>query len=335
MPLPLLLLGGALVAGGIGVKKGIDAVSDTNRASELNADAQDVFDKAAKALEKSKAAAATKLEELGKAKLSAWNDQMSGFVKLFGQLKNVELQGGDTLQENLVQMTNDELQEIRSIALQATEVIGGGVATLGAGALAGFGAYGGATMFAAASTGTAISSLSGVAATNATLAWFGGGALSAGGLGMAGGMAVLGGIVAGPALLIGGAVLSAKAKEKLAAARSNYAQATAAAEEMKVVTTALKGIERIAEQFTDFIDDLCPRFDDALEGLESVIRRRGADYSKFSDAERQKVYVAVEFAHLVKKVLETPLLSEDGAMKRGLGRRLESYRSIALELQRA
>ena len=91
---------------------------------------------------------------------------------------------------------------MKNVSLHATDVLSGGIAGVGAGALLGWGTYGGVMALGTASTGTAIGGLSGVAATNATLAWLGGGSLAAGGGGMALGSIVLGGIIAGPALLI-------------------------------------------------------------------------------------------------------------------------------------
>lgn len=335
MPLPFLLLGGAVASGIYGAVKGYQAISDTNEASELSRDAEVLFDSAKQRLSDQKSSTTKQLEALGEAKLKAWSGQMAEFSTLFSQLKDLELTGGGDFVQAVKSMDSNELRQIREISMHASEVVGGGLATLGAGALAGMGAYGGATMFAAASTGTAISSLSGVAATNATLAWFGGGALSAGGLGMAGGMAVLGGIVAGPVLLIGGIMLSAKAKEKLAAAHSNHAEASKVAEEMNCAATALKGIELVVVQFENLIADLCPRFDKALANLDALIRERGTSYVSYSEDERKKVYLAVEFAHLVKRVLETQILSQDGGLQHGLGRQVKAIRSMPLFVEAA
>ena len=44
MPLPLLLIAGAAVAGTIGVGKTIDAISTQNKANDINDDAQSIVD---------------------------------------------------------------------------------------------------------------------------------------------------------------------------------------------------------------------------------------------------------------------------------------------------
>lgn len=333
MPLPLLLIIPAGLAGIIGLAKGAQAVSSTSKASNLNTEARELFESAAKKLKGQKLRTTRSLESLGANKLEIWTNQIGRFVEVFGKLKNVELTGSASNEFSLGRVAKGELAEMRRISLQASEIVGGGLASLGAGALAGFGAYGGATMLATASTGTAISTLSGVAATNATLAWFGGGALSAGGFGMAGGAAVLGGIVAGPALLIGGFVLSAKAKEKLAAAHSNYARATEAAEEMESVKTALKGIQKVTAMFSELIEELVPRVEKQVDTLARLVREKGNDYSNYTAAQRQKVHLTVEFVALLKQVLETPILSKNGSLKRGLVGSLQGFRNTQAQLE--
>ncbi len=221
MPLPLLLLGGAAFLSGVkGVMNGVKAYSDSKQAKELSTEAGKVFEDAESKMLKAKEAASESLASLGECRLRAWDAQLGRFVRLYEQFRDVELEGNVASDGRLVEITQQDIKEIRAVSLRATEVVSGGFAAAGAGALAGFGAYGGATVLATASTGTAISSLSGVAASNATMAWFGGGSIASGGLGMAGGTLVLGGLVAGPALLVGGMVLSAHAKRKLAEARS-------------------------------------------------------------------------------------------------------------------
>jgi len=308
-------------------------VSDSSKASKLNTEAHEVFRTASRKLKNQKRLTTNTLEELGTLKLNAWKNQIRRFVDVFGKIKNVEITGTISSQFALKGFVKDDLAEMQQISLHATEILGGGIAALSAGALAGFGAYGGATLLASASTGTAISTLSGVAATNATLAWFGGGALSAGGLGIAGGTAVLGGIVAGPALLIGGVILSAKAKQKLAAAHSNLAEASEAAEQMKNVTSTLKGIEKVTVEFSELIGELTPRVKKQIDGLAKLVQENGSDYTTYTLSQRKKVHLTLEFTYLLKQILETPLLSKNGAPKRGLAGMLESFRDTQTSLE--
>lgn len=225
MVLPFILGAAALGAGLFGAKKGVDAASAHSKAKNLQREAQEVYKRAELQLNSSRQVTTETLEHLGQLKLEVWDEQLGRFVKLYEQLKNVELTGqANTSEFNAANFTRDELAQMKDIALKAHEVVLGGASAVGAGALAGIASYGGAVMFASASTGTAISTLAGAAATNATLAWFGGGSLVAGGWGMAGGMFALGGIVAGPIFAVGGMLMAAKATENLAKARTYKAE---------------------------------------------------------------------------------------------------------------
>lgn len=315
MPLPLILIGIAAGTALFGAKKGYDAYCDNQEASDINRQAQRVFDDAREELTNSRDKTANILADLGKTKLTIWDQPMSRFIGLFERIRNVELEGQPVV-EGLHSgvITKEQLVAMKDLSLKAHEVVIGGFAALGTGALVGVGSYGGAMMFAAASTGTAISTLSGVAATNATLAWFGGGSLAAGGLGMAGGMAVLGGLVAGPVLAVGGLVLAAKARENLAKSRTNLAEARRAAGEMKNATSILNGIYSVATAFRTIIHQVHTRMVRVLDDLEDVISTSGTDYSQYSLSERKRVHVAVQFAQVMKLLIETPLLTKQGGV---------------------
>lgn len=332
MVLPLILLGAAIAAGGFGVKQGFDAVSDSSEANNLRESGQRIYDNAFSDLSWEKDRTRDILADLGRLKLETWQNSLGRFVELFGQLKNVKLTGEaatDQLREmNVPSFSQADLADMAVIARQATEAITGGVGAIGAGALAGVAAYGGAGMFATASTGTAISTLSGVAATNATLAWFGGGSLAAGGMGMAGGMMVLGGIVTGPVLAVGGMVWAAKAREDLANAKSDYAQAKRAVDEMNNARTLVAGIGKVAGEFHWLIEALAERMQIVLDLLENTLNLSGTDYRDFTQSQKGIVLTAVQFAQLLKMVLETPILTKDGALTTNYHKALSEGRKI-------
>ncbi len=198
-----IFLAGACGITGL-VKVG-EAVKKSSDAKKLLKEAQHIFNKKKNELEEKRKSVSGELQKYGELKIRIWDQHFARFIKLFNKIKSIEIHDKNDEEIDLNSVVpKDQLMEIRQISLNAVEIAGGGLASMGAGALVGVASYGGAMMFASASTGTAIASLSGVAATNATLAWFGGGSLAAGGLGMAGGTLVLGGLVAGPALAVGG-----------------------------------------------------------------------------------------------------------------------------------
>ena len=240
---------------------------------------------------------------------------MSRFIGLFERIRNVELEGQlvvEGLHSGVI--TKEQLVAMKDLSLKAHEVVIGGFAALGTGALVGVGSYGGAMMFAAASTGTAISTLSGVAATNATLAWFGEAPWQPVVLAWLAEWQFLGGLVAGPVLAVGGLVLAAKARENLATSRTNLAEAGRAAGEMKNATSILNGIYSVATAFGTIIHQVHTRMVRVLDDLEDVILKSGTDYSRSSLSERKRVHVAVEFAQVMKLLIETPLLTKQGGV---------------------
>lgn len=332
MPLPIVLAGAAAGAALLGAKKGADAHKTNKKAKENNKRAKRIFKHAKRKLKNQRKETKKTLEELGKEKLRCFDDDIGRFVSNFERLKNVRQEGG-VWQDELVdaQITKSQLEDMRKLSVQAGEVVAGGLASVSSGALAGVAAYGGAMMFASASTGTAITALSGAAATNATLAWFGGGSLAAGGAGMAGGTLVLGGIVAGPVIAVGGLMLSSKAKKNLAEAKKRVAKAKRERAQMNNARSIVKGIDEVATSFHEVISKLRGPFQNAVSQLEGVIRRSGVDYSRYSRPEREKVHRAASFAQVVQKVLETPILTEDGALTNEHPQALKAGRKFLAE----
>lgn len=332
MPLPLLPLLVVPTLAAIGLftaKKGYDAYSDNEKAGSLNQEAKDIFEKGRRSLKTSRTQCTKELEALGRQKFEIWDRQLGRFVSLMEQIRNVELRGASEIDRLGVNaFSKAELAQMKELSGLAAEVVGGGAVAVGTGALVGMASYGGATMLATASTGTAISSLSGVAATNATLAWFGGGSLVAGGWGIAGGMAVLGGLVTAPVLAVGGMVLAAKAKEKLAEAKCNHAQAEKAAREMRAAASVVNGIRKVAIQFRDVLARLDTYTTPVLDDFAMVLKLHGADYSKMTEADKRKVHLAVAFAQGLKAVLEAPLLTKDGALTKSYPKALEHGRRL-------
>jgi hypothetical protein len=313
----------------IGAKKGHEAYSDNKEAGDLNTKAQASFENGKNQLVNARNRCRKELEDLGRLKFDIWDRQLGRFVSLFEQLRNVELTGAAEVGRlGAKAFSKGELAKMKELSGFANEVVSGGATALGSGALVGMASYGGAMMFATASTGTAIGTLTGVAATNATLAWFGGGSLAAGGMGMAGGMAILGGIVAGPVLAIGGLVLASKAKKNLAAARSNHAQAERAAKEMRAASSLVDGIRKVAGQFKNVTTALDERTTTVLDGLDSVIKRRGTNYSSYNDKDKRQVHLAVMFAQALRVVLEAPLLTKSGALTKRYPKALEHGRRL-------
>lgn len=332
MPLPLipLLLGGAaLLAGGVGVAKGLEAKEDLDAAKRLTERAQEIFDKAKIQLELMRDETQEELEDLGITKREVYEKMLPRFVEIFDKIKNIEFE--NNLADDELVLDKVGFTEIRETTLRMADFLGGAAASLTGGALAGLGAFGGAGLLASASTGVAISSLSGIAATNATLAWFGGGALAAGGLGMAGGMAVLGGVVAAPVLLVGGFIMASKAEAAKDDARANLEKAEAAAQSMKTARSAARAILRRAEEIHDILNQFMDPFADLLDDLADLVEDN-VDYGTYSKKERKLVSVTGAYAKTIKNVVDTPIFDEDGRVTKESKAMLAAAQKSLVEL---
>lgn len=316
MPIPFLLAGAAVLGAAVGAKKMHDAHSDNKDAQYTNRRAREIVDEAKEELNERRELTSKALARLGETKVEVLQNNVSDFIDLFGRIRNIKLGDSVGLEElqNLRFEAEDmnALKEMNSVVLATFQ---GGVSGVGLGALAAFGAYNGAMAFGAASTGTAIATLSGAAATNATLAFLGGGSLAAGGLGIAGGTAVLGGIVAAPILVVMGFSMSSKAKANKEKAYSNYAEAKKFSEEVDNIVTVCNAIKNRAYMFTDLLRKLKDdAFAPSLEMLKQVIDSSGTDFDCYGQREKEIVGINLAIAKAVKTIIDTPILTQDGAL---------------------
>ena len=180
--------------------------------------------------------------------------------------------------------------------------------------------------------------IGGAAATNATLAFFGGGSLAAGGLGMAGGTAVLGGLVAGPALLVMGIITGANAGKGLEEAKAHAAEADVICEQLETGVLQCTAIRRMAYIFHNLLARLDAYFLPLIHSMEDIVKyadkvlvmnrgrlfcfeaSEGTDYSLYSAESRKIIAASAAAAVSIKAVLDTPILTADGALTDESGR---------------
>ncbi|HIP14002.1 MAG TPA: hypothetical protein EYG74_00755 [Sulfurimonas autotrophica] len=295
MPIPILLGGAALLAGGYGVKKGIDASEKNNKAEKIIKSSKKAYKKSRKKTENRQAETNDKLSDLGLLKVRIFSNEIKTLIDLMSTCKQ-----GSSEYKDKQYLTESELKELK-LAVNSSLEISAGLATgATAGALTGMGAYSAVGMLASASTGTAIGSLSGVAATNATLAWLGGGSLASGGLGMAGGTAVLGGLVAGPLLAVGGMFMDSKAEENLTNAREQEAEADEAIADMGLIRAKLNGIILRVDELEETLIATRDRFNSVKDNLPE-------HYCTDENFE-----VLMTLGKTLKNLLDIPVLDDNG-----------------------
>jgi hypothetical protein len=327
MPLPLLI-GLAVVAGGWGVKKGVDAKDDFDSAKRLNSRAKKIFNSAKEKLETERSQTQSTMERLGERKFNMYKDQVIPFVDTFSKIKNLDFKDKEIIENGLTGFDESQLKDLKSSALGIKDVVGGGITSVGAGGLAGMAVYGGIGSLGYATGGvTAISGLSGAAATNATLAWLGGGSLASGGMGMAGGAAVLGGIVAGPVLAIGGMMLASKAEEAKHDAWGNVEKAELAAEEMKTAVVATRGIKTRFVEVNELLRILDIAFKPQLAKLVTLIATTN-NYTEFTEQQKKEVYQVFQLAVTIKNILEAPIITKKGELNKVTGELVKSTKKL-------
>mgnify|MGYP000364858129 CR=1 FL=1 len=331
MPLPLLLIGAAVLAGGYGVKKGVDAKDDFDSAKSTNSLAKSTYDKEYKKLDRERQLAQTSFETLGSTKYTIYKEMFPGFVDSFSKIKNIDYNDNIVHDKFSINVCQSDMFDISNISIEMKDIVISGSGGAAAGALAGLAAYGGVGVFASASTGAAISGLSGVAATNATLAWLGGGSLATGGMGMAGGAAVLGGIVAGPVLAVGGFVMAAKAETALYEASKNLDKAKAAAIEMKTASTVTRGIKDRANNINKVLQELSPHFSNGLDFLKSLVATQ-TDYQKFKSHEKEFLWTILSIATTIKNISETPVIDKSGVVTKASRKALANASKLVKDL---
>lgn len=315
MAIPLLFLIPAAASGAYGIYKGGKALIDRSDAGKTNGNAQEMVNQAQDRVQANREATEAVLQDYGSRKLRSFNGAVSEFIEAFGSLKNVDLVDSPELEK--LRMSENPAVALAGLKsdYQLLQDAGLGLgAGLGGGAALAFGAYNGTMALATASTGTAIATLNGVAATNATLAWLGGGAIAAGGGGIALGTMVLGGIVAGPALGIFGFVLGARSETALATAQANLEQAKSVQVEAEQLVEQLRAIREVTALANKSFSRLTSHLRRSVNELRQLIEDQGVDYSTYSPPERELVFRAVKFAQLVKVMIDTPIIDENGAL---------------------
>ncbi|MCZ6156424.1 hypothetical protein O6B72_06295 [Campylobacter ureolyticus] len=316
MPLPFVPLAAVLFTATnvvIGAKKGYDAIQDSGEAKRLNRRAEEVFEESQKSLDDQRKKTNSDIKEFGEYKIEIFNSVLLRYFNIFEKIKNIEFENSVFKDDDFV-VDMKEFEKLKTDVLNIKNVIGGGVASLGAGALAGFGAYGGVGLLATASTGTAISTLSGAAATNATLAWLGGGSLASGGLGMAGGTMVLGGLVAGPALAVAGWVMASSAEKAKNDAYTNLNKARAIEESNKTIILQLEKVSKLTDRLKNTIEKLVFYFNTMINNLDALVDKND-NYKAYDEKEKTLVHHSLLMAQSIKNLISVPLMDEKGEIE--------------------
>ncbi|WP_266126005.1 chemotaxis protein [Acinetobacter bereziniae] len=308
MPLPLLIIGAAAAATTIGAKKAYDGHKDKSRADDIIEESKKIYRKKKEDFDVINNQVSQELESLGEFELKIGSD-FDKFDRLVEEiLKNNNFQKFGNTKVNI---PKHKLNQIKDVAISATDylktVVGGGVS----GAATGFAVYGGVMVLGAASTGTPIATLSGVAAYNATMAAIGGGSLAAGGWGMAGGAMVLGGAVVAPVLAVAGIAYAMHGSKALENAIDVKKEVELAVLKMTVAKDQLIRVQRYSSSIKLHLETIYTIFSLYFEKLKDVneIVKQGDEAKIRAISEEANLYIqnGISLAAIMAKLISTPL----------------------------
>ena len=312
MPLPVIIVAAAAIAGLAGAGAGVGGAVDIYNAHNKEEDAKRRHEDNSRRITSDGNAAEGAMDELGRLELEVL-DGFNEFTDIVSRIQNApEFASIDSQGIELPQFNASELQEVAVVAKAAL----GGLAGAGAGAAGGLAAAGAASAIVSAigtaSTGTAIATLSGAAATNATLAALGGGALAAGGGGMALGSAVLAGATAGAGILVGGVIVNVVGRKLAEDANELERQVNEETESVNRACELFCDVRDSANRFCSAIRATREAYSRHMTKIEFIVNDQGkTDWNEFTDAERLVFENTVLLVGMLFKMCKTNLTIDD------------------------
>lgn len=146
---------------------------------------------------------------------------------------------------------------------------------------------------------------------------------------MAGGMMVLGGIVAGPALAIFGHILGNKGEEALNYARSNMEQAKTIRVQGQLMVDKLRAIEKVTSLANNTFSFTSGRLRRAVHDMKEALESYGENFRDFPQESKEAVFMSVKFAQLLKAMIDTPILDQDGNLVLSTEKRIVDISAVA------
>ncbi|MCM3174397.1 hypothetical protein [Paenibacillus sp. MER 99-2] len=309
MPLPLVVLIPAVLAGVGGVGAGTHGALRMKSAKELMVDTAALHERNLMRFKLQSDATSREMDALGQLEMSILRS-FNEFSKLFERIHSKpEFRGQCSEGVTLPVFDPSEIKEVSIGANVLLNILSGGALGV-AGGFAAAGATTAAVMaLGTASTGTAIASLSGAAAINATLASLGGGALAAGGGGIALGTTVLGTATFGTGLLIGGVIFSftgASLSNKVDEAWFQVKQ-----EEVSVtqICNYLQELYEVGRRYYGTLSKVNKLYKSHLHELRYIVNAlEKIDYHCFSDEEKLKLQNTVLLVGVLHEMCKVNLV---------------------------
>ena len=291
---------------------------DKRKAKNLKLEAEHSLEMVQNDLEESRESTEKVLNAYVNMRLSIAAGVIRNFIDIYSQIGDIRQGELDKHYEQIPDMPEVNIQEMKRITVSAGEIAGAAGAAAVTGAAAVAGAWGIAGLIGTASTGTAISTLAGAAKVKSTLAWLGGGAKVAGGLGILGGKIVLAGTALAPFVIISGGIAAHKAKQKFNEASNFYDEVSVEVEKIKTVINELAQIRRGAELLQNLVQSLGLLLHNLSGSVENIIAERKKRekqckeliYDHMIEQRNQKNFIARSVANKRKPIDKETLYEE-------------------------
>lgn len=297
MPIPFIIAGlAAGFVGTLGVVGHEVAIETNEKAQKVAKDAQNLYDETKASLEQSHKKMEQSLLNLGYSKKDVLDSSMKQFLVAYERVKDVKFKESNGLDElskfSLGKQDIIQIQEMSNIYKSACSSAVAGAAT--------------GTMIALAINGS-LPIVAGTLSTAGTALATG---LTTTALSFASTMTPLT-VIAAPVLFFTAFSSSIKADENLEKAEKMYAEAEAAAEEMKTKKTLCKAISDRSEMFNDLLKEVNEKFSYYTELFDDITRKKM--YKKnFTKKELELMSATRALAGVVKAIIDTPILNKNG-----------------------
>lgn len=314
MPLPAILIGlASLGAAAVGASAKSDAKATNEKAQELADNAKELYNTSKTSLEQAQKLTETSLMNLGSAKKNVLETSVSQFLTAYERIKNIEVSESVGINElSKFSVEKQDVIQLREMSNIYESAFSSGAAGAATGAVIALAASGSLPIV----TGTlSIAGTALMAGEVSTAVGLAGSALSFGAA-----MTPLAAIAA-PVMLFSGISASMKADENLEKAQTMYAEAECASEKMKTSELLCNAISDRADMFQNVLFNLNGMFSYCTALLDGVTnKKRGffknkiVDARNFSEDELKLVAITRALAGAVKAVIDTPILTTDGAV---------------------
>lgn len=139
--------------------------------------------------------------------------------------------------------------------------------------------------------------------------------------------AVLGSLFGGT-YVVSGLIKGVKLQYAIEEAEAEYARLKVESEEVKRKETKLKSIGKRADEIYNVTNTLDRLFRLAINEMVGIMETAGKNYKSYSEQQRKQIFVTVQFAEAIKKIMDVPVVSKTGGVERESAKVLRSTKEL-------